>query len=327
MRAKHRAPSRVRKQPEIFCLTLIMRMSCSHWLLVKGTFGSRRKASTQSVVVFETVEQVGGFVLFGAALSGLSSGMFAAALGEDALIFAVSLVEDFLFQAVPYAGIAFPVEQEAGKFVSPEFAALLEEELQFPQEVLVAERVEGVVFEIGFPEVVDEPGFAMGEDTKSVHGLGSPVAMHAEEGQECCGGDVKPVEFPFDAQAAFVGMNGGCLRESLDDGAFHGSEHFVGPRIDRGQRAQTNVLAEEIGAGLPQAVEGKDLLVEKIEQQASEVRAVLYGGFHVGGELRTDLAARDRAAFDFGAVLGDLQSQGRQIEDLASFIIERGRVA
>ena len=36
----HWAPSRVRMQPEIFWFTLIMRMSCSPWLLVKGTLGS-----------------------------------------------------------------------------------------------------------------------------------------------------------------------------------------------------------------------------------------------------------------------------------------------
>jgi len=45
------APSSDRKPPEIFCLTLIMRPSCSAWLLVQGTSGLGRKLRTSSLRV------------------------------------------------------------------------------------------------------------------------------------------------------------------------------------------------------------------------------------------------------------------------------------
>ena len=41
---KIRAPVSVRNPSETFCPTLTMRRSCSAWLLVKGIFGSRKKA-------------------------------------------------------------------------------------------------------------------------------------------------------------------------------------------------------------------------------------------------------------------------------------------
>jgi len=63
---------------------------------------------------------------------------------HDAPVLAEGLIEDILLQAVPCARVIFPVEQEAAELVGPDFAALLEEELQFAQEVLVAEGVEGV---------------------------------------------------------------------------------------------------------------------------------------------------------------------------------------
>jgi len=45
--------------------------------------------------------------------------------------------EHHLIQPVLGAGGVFPVEQEADEFGGPELAALLEEELQFAQQVLV----------------------------------------------------------------------------------------------------------------------------------------------------------------------------------------------
>jgi hypothetical protein len=49
MEAKISAPPKVRKPPEIFILTFIMRMSCSAWLLVNGTAKSSVKRSTSAL--------------------------------------------------------------------------------------------------------------------------------------------------------------------------------------------------------------------------------------------------------------------------------------
>jgi len=59
-RAKSRAPSSVRKQPEIFIFTFIILRSCSARLLVKGTSKSVRKAQRFVLVRLEPIEQVAG---------------------------------------------------------------------------------------------------------------------------------------------------------------------------------------------------------------------------------------------------------------------------
>jgi hypothetical protein len=66
------------------------------------------------------------------------------------------------------------------------------------------------------------------------------------------------------------------------------------------------------------------LLVEKIERESPEVRAVLDGGFHASGEGILHRQTRDGTSFDFGLGLGRGQAQGRQIKDLARFVIQDG---
>jgi len=243
---------------------------------------------------------------------------------HDAPVLAVGVLEDILLQAVPCARVIFPVEQEAAELVGPDFAALLEEELQLAQKVLVAQGVEGVVFEVGFPEVVDEPGEALGQDAERVHGLGSAIAVHAKEGQKRSGGDMKPMQLACDAQSAFIGVDRRSLGDCLDNGPFHRGERFAGTGVDGDQCSQAQGLAKEILAHLPQPVEGKDLLVGKIEHQTPEVRAVLDGVLDVGGECGAHAQSGDRAAFDFGLVFGHLQTQRREVKNLAALVVEHG---
>src|SRR5690606_6955940 len=132
----------------------------------EGDIGIQQESEDAMVIVLEAVEEVGCLVLLGASLAGLPARMVGTGTGDDASVLAVGLFEDVLLQAVSSTGIVFPIEQEPAEFVGPEFAALLEEELQFAQKVLVAQGVEGVVFEVGFPEVMDEPGEAMGQDAE-----------------------------------------------------------------------------------------------------------------------------------------------------------------
>ena len=203
---------------------------------------------------------------------------------------------------------------------------MLEEELQLAQQVLVAEGVESLVFEIGFPEVVDEPAVAVGENTKRIHGFDATVAMHAKKGQQGGGRDMEPMEFALHTQSAFVGVDRRGLSEALDDGSFHRSECFAGTGVDGGESSHTQGLTEEIPAELAQTIKGKELLVGKVKHQAPEVRAVLDGSLDVVGERGAHVQSGDRAAFDFGAMLGHLQAHGREIKNLAAFVIEHGRV-
>jgi hypothetical protein len=75
---------------------------------------------------------------------------------------------------------------------------------------------------------------------------------------------------------------------------------------------------------LPQPVKGQELLGERMERESPEVRAAWDGSFHAGGEGSLPRQTRDGTWFDFGWVLGHGQAQGRQIKDLAAFVIEPG---
>ena len=94
-------------------------------------------------------------------MTGLAARMVGTSLEDDSPVLAVSLLEDVLLQSVFGTGIALPVEQEPAELVGPYFTRVPGEELQFAQQVLVAEGVESLVFEVGLPEVVDEPGAAL----------------------------------------------------------------------------------------------------------------------------------------------------------------------
>ena len=73
---------------------------------------------------------------------------------DDGVVVVTGFFEHLFIQALLGAGIQFPIEQEATQFRRPELAALFEEELQFTQEVLVAQSVQDHVFVIGLPVVM-----------------------------------------------------------------------------------------------------------------------------------------------------------------------------
>src|SRR5258708_7132288 len=65
MRQNMATPCSVRKQPEIFCCTLIMRRSLSAWLLSKGTAKSCRNRSTAHFPEDESIQQIARRALLG----------------------------------------------------------------------------------------------------------------------------------------------------------------------------------------------------------------------------------------------------------------------
>src|SRR5947209_13128235 len=71
MRQNMATPSSVRKQPETFCCTLIMRRSLSAWLLSKGTAKSSRKRSTAHLPEDEAIQEIAGRALLGSPWSSL----------------------------------------------------------------------------------------------------------------------------------------------------------------------------------------------------------------------------------------------------------------
>lgn len=245
-----------------------------------------------------------------------------ASLADNPLVLGQNHVELLFIQPGGRLRRVLLVDQKFGQAVRPFLVVLLGKEFEFAQQVLVAQRVQGVAFEIGFPEVVHEPGVAIGQHSQGVHGFFAPLVMDPVEGERGGAGHVQPMEAGFDAQSAFINMNNGCLLQPFDNGAFHRGQRLIGALIGLGEGSQAQGLAEEVAANLPQTVKGQQLLVGKIDQQTPEVRAVLNRCLDPGGKGGLNQQSRGRTAFYFGLVLGDPQTQGWQFKDLAGFVIQ-----
>lgn len=170
--------------------------------------------------------------------------------------------------------------------------------------------------------VVDQPLSAVGQHAQGVHRLGATVGMDAVVGQIRCAGDMEPVQAAGDAQAALIHVDHGGLDDGTDDGALHRGQCVVGVLVGLGEGAQAQGLAEEVETSLTQPPEGKELLVEQIERQPSEIGAVLHRAENSRRKIGADLPARDGASFDFGLMLGHRELEFWQIEHLASFVIQ-----
>ena len=105
--------------------------------------------------------------------------------------------------------IVFPVQQEAAQVGGPSRVVLLGQEFELAQEVLVTQRVQGVVLVVGLPVVRHQPGVAVGQHAQGVHGLGAPVGMHAVEGQVRRAGHVQPMQAAGHPQTALIEMHDG----------------------------------------------------------------------------------------------------------------------
>ena len=71
---------------------------------------------------------------------------------------------------------------------------LFEQEFEFAQEVCVTEAVVAVVFQIRFPEVMDQVSGEVREDIEGVGGLVAAFWMHAIEGESVGSCGMGPLE-------------------------------------------------------------------------------------------------------------------------------------
>ena len=66
----------------------------------EGNIGVHKEGQHTEVVVFKSVEHVGGLVLFGAALAGFAPGMGLSPFGNDAPVVSMGVMEDFFIQPI-----------------------------------------------------------------------------------------------------------------------------------------------------------------------------------------------------------------------------------
>src|ERR1017187_5986540 len=127
-----------------------------------------------------------------------------------------------------------------------------------------------------------------------------------------------------DRHAGFVGVEDGFLWEDFAQPLFKGLQGLVLLLARALQRAFTDGIAEHLLTHLTDPLAGSLLDVVEVSEQSTEVFPILNWGADFGGEGSCAGALAAGALFDFGAMLGTFQFQGRQIENLAPLIVDGG---
>ena len=91
---------------------------------------------------------------------------------------------------------------------------------------------------------------------------------------------------------------------------------------ESGTPADPSSLPEEILTQPGQSIIGKQLLLVQIHHQALKERSILNRRTHPGRKRRPHLFAAAGATLDFGPMLGHHQRGFRQLEHLATLIVE-----
>jgi len=167
---------------------------------------------------------------------------------------------------------------------------------------------------------MDETSLERTQEAKVRDGFGAPFGMDPIPSQELAREDMQPVKFTRDANAGFVGVCHGGLREQAFDHGLKRAQLGLGVFAGGLNGSLTEGVFEEVLAHLPDALQRQELLHAAVDEPSEEARAVLGGGDHAGGKGSADFLFAARTELDFGPVLGDFQVQSRQFEDLPAFV-------
>ena len=176
-----------------------------------------------------------------------------------------------------------------------------------------------VIGEIRFEIVMDEASGEMREVAKVVERFRPAFGVDTVPRQGARGQDMKPMELSFHAQSGFVGVDDFSLVNLSGDMGFKGDKR-VRSGFHRGlDGGLGDTPAQQVFAHLGDPVIGEELLVSPIDQEGIEPGAVLDRSGHVGWKGSNYTLAGMGTTFDLGLMLRDVQSEGRQVEDLALF--------
>ena len=194
---------------------------------------------------------------------------------------------------------------------------LFVEEDEFAQQVGVAEAMGAVVFEVGFPKVVDGTALEGGQDS-GVHGFGAAFLVGVIPSEDFGADGVEPVEGAFCADAGFVKVGDERGGDLLEDGGFDGLEPGGAVGVEIGQCALAEGFAAvEVAQDFGGSLEGQELVLAQIHGGAFEAGAVLHRGGGFGREGGA-VDATARADLGFALVLGDFELGLGQVVDLAA---------
>ena len=219
-----------------------------------------------------------------------------------------------------FLDIAEHLQEQVVKVFGPGLMVLFEDENQLPHQMAFAEGMEAVFkAQIAGEKVMHQPAGELGDDADGVDGLFAAARLDAEEGQQGRANHMQPVFDLVDRKAGFIHVEHRLLGQDLFQALFKGLQGLVLLLAGALHGAFADGIAEHFLAHLADAQTGSQLGVVEVGQQRAKVLPILNRGFDLlGKRSRHDLVTAG-AFFDFGAMFGALQLEGRQVEDLAAF--------
>ena len=134
-------------------------------------------------------------------------------------------------------------QEQSTHLPCPHLAVLFPQELEFPQQMLVAQGVLALLIgKIGFPVIMHDPLAASAHDAQSVHRLDAALGMDAITGQRSRRGHMQPVESPVHAQPALIQVNDLGQRHLAGQRLREGIQLLTGALVGRHQRRDTQRL-------------------------------------------------------------------------------------
>jgi hypothetical protein len=107
-------------------------------------------------------------------------------------------------------------------------SVFFQQELEFTQEVCVAQTMSAIVLEVWLPEIVDHAVFELRQDVEVICGFIAPFFVDAVKGQQRRNYRVQPMELIHDTQTAFVDTDALGFPEQMNELVFKWLESIIG---------------------------------------------------------------------------------------------------
>ena len=222
----------------------------------------------------------------------------------------------------PLLGFAHRIlhpHQKGLHLLGPRLAVFFFDEGQLPQMVSVAQPVLTVlVLVVAFQVIVDHPavGVLARQDPHLVHRLLPPLRMREVGGQMRRTRHVQPLALLVDVDPRFVMVGNRGASDPFLDRLLRLLQLLGAVLVDVDERPLTDRVPQHVLEKLLLPLVRDELVVGKVDRQGLQLRTVLDGLLDVRRKFPLVGMPTVLADLDLGLVLGDLDSLGREVEDL-----------
>jgi len=152
-------------------------------------------------------------------------------------------------------------DQQVLHGLGPGLAVLFKGPFEFPQVMGVAQGMEAIVAEVGFPVVMTKQPVEPGQNADRVHGFAAAFGVRGEEGVLVAGGAVQPLTLAADIDPGLVGVGHGRFGEAVAHPGLKRRQALGGFPVEVEQRAGAEGDLHLVAEIILDAVVGQELVL------------------------------------------------------------------